>query len=93
MAQLIQMRQQIHAIETIKKITHAMRLISMSSHSQMTNKIIFIQNYKKELLNIMNILNAAQKPELSNNIITEEKKIKKTVNYSYRFPKRINGHI
>lgn len=80
MAQLIQMRQQIHAIETIKKITHAMRLISISSHSQMTNKIIFIQNYKKELLNIINILNAAKKPELSNNIINaHEKKIKKTL--------------
>ena len=32
---LIQIRQQITAVETIKKITHAMRLISMSSHSRM----------------------------------------------------------
>ncbi|HEV2601732.1 MAG TPA: FoF1 ATP synthase subunit gamma [Candidatus Babeliales bacterium] len=38
MAQLIQMRQRIHAIETIKKITYAMRLISMSTHSQLKNK-------------------------------------------------------
>lgn len=35
MAQLIQIRQRIKAIETIKKITHAMRLISMSAHSHL----------------------------------------------------------
>lgn len=34
MSQLTQMRQQIKAIQTIKKITHAMRLISMSTHSR-----------------------------------------------------------
>ena len=35
MPRLIQLRQRIRTIETIKKITHAMRLISMSSHSHM----------------------------------------------------------
>ncbi len=35
MAKLIQLRQRIKAIETIKKITHAMRLISMSTHSHL----------------------------------------------------------
>lgn len=35
MAHLIQIRQRIKAIETIKKITHAMRLISMSAHSHL----------------------------------------------------------
>jgi F-type H+-transporting ATPase subunit gamma len=35
MSELIQMRNRIKAIETIKKITHAMRLISMSSHSHL----------------------------------------------------------
>lgn len=38
MSALIQMRQRIRAIETIKKITHAMRLISMSSHSHLKNR-------------------------------------------------------
>ena len=38
MAQLIQLRQRIKAIDTIKKITHAMRLIAMSSHSRLRNK-------------------------------------------------------
>lgn len=35
MSQLTQMRHRIRAIQTIKKITHAMRLISMSTHSRM----------------------------------------------------------
>lgn len=35
MSKLIQMRSRIKTIETIKKITHAMRLISMSSHSRL----------------------------------------------------------
>lgn len=35
MAHLIQMRQRIKAIETIKKITHAMQLISMSTHARL----------------------------------------------------------
>jgi len=38
MAELIQIRQRIKAIETIKKITHAMRLISMSTHSRLKHK-------------------------------------------------------
>ena len=38
MAQLIQMRQRIKAIETIKKITHAMRLIAMSTHLRLRAK-------------------------------------------------------
>lgn len=38
MSQLIQLRTRIKAIETIKKITHAMRLISMSSHTRMRSK-------------------------------------------------------
>ena len=38
MSQLIQLRQRIRAIETIKKITHAMRLISMSSHTRMRTR-------------------------------------------------------
>ncbi|HRN77620.1 MAG TPA: FoF1 ATP synthase subunit gamma [Candidatus Dependentiae bacterium] len=38
MSKLVHMRQRIKAIETIKKITHAMRLISMSTHSRLKNK-------------------------------------------------------
>ena len=35
MSKLIQLRQRIKVIETIQKITHAMRLISMSVHSHL----------------------------------------------------------
>ncbi len=46
MAQLITMRQRIKAIETIKKITHAMRLTSMSSHSRLRHKKLQLEKYK-----------------------------------------------
>jgi len=49
MAQLIQMRQRIKAIETIKKITHAMRLISMSMHSRLRAKAPVFENYQNEV--------------------------------------------
>lgn len=49
MALLIQLRQRIKAIETIKKMTHAMRLISMSSHSRLKGKEHDLQHYKNEL--------------------------------------------
>ena len=52
MAQLIQMRQRIKAIETIKKITHAMRLISMSMHSRLRNKTPLLKKYNNEIENL-----------------------------------------
>jgi F-type H+-transporting ATPase subunit gamma len=45
-AQLITMRQRIRAVETIKKITHAMRLISMSTHSRLRHQKVNLENYK-----------------------------------------------
>lgn len=49
MAELIQMRQRIKAIETIKKITHAMRLISMSMHSRLRAKAPTLAAYQNEV--------------------------------------------
>ena len=49
MAELIQMRHRIKAIETIKKITHAMRLISMSMHSRLRNKAPLLEQYQNEI--------------------------------------------
>ena len=46
MAQLIQMRQRIQAAESTKKITQAMRLISMSTHSRLRNKKEHLQTYR-----------------------------------------------
>ncbi len=54
MAQLIQLRQRIKAIETIKKITHAMRLISMSMHSRLRTKAPFLESYHKKLIVFFN---------------------------------------
>jgi len=49
MPQLIQMRQRIKAIETIKKVTHAMRLIAMSTHARLRDKIPLVNDYNKEV--------------------------------------------
>lgn len=45
MSKLIQMRSRIQTIETIKKVTHAMRLISMSSHSRLNAQQDPIDDY------------------------------------------------
>lgn len=54
MAQLIQMRQRIKAIETIKKITHAMQLISMSMHSRLRSRTPLLNNYQQEVERMFN---------------------------------------
>lgn len=54
MSVLIQMRQRMKAIETIKKITHAMRLISMSNHSRLRSKKRFLQEYTLEINKLFN---------------------------------------
>lgn len=46
MAQLIHMRQRIKAVETIKKITHAMRLIAMSTHTKLRSKQEPLKDYQ-----------------------------------------------
>lgn len=47
MEQLIIMKQRIKTVETIKKVTHAMRLISMSSHTRLLEKRKNLAAYKK----------------------------------------------
>lgn len=49
MSQLTHLKQRLKAIETIKKITNAMRVISMSMHSKLGNKLEFLENYKNQL--------------------------------------------
>jgi len=49
MSQLIQLKQRIKAIKVIKKITHAMRLISMSSHLKMTKQSENLQSFRDEI--------------------------------------------
>jgi F-type H+-transporting ATPase subunit gamma len=49
MSQLIQMRRRIATIETIHKITNAMRLIAMSGHTRLKHREELILNYKKQI--------------------------------------------
>jgi len=49
MAQLTQLKHRIKAIETIKKITHAMRLISISTHARLKNKETALLQYTNTL--------------------------------------------
>ncbi len=53
MPQLIQLRQRITAIETIKKTTNAMRLISMSMLSRLRAQKAHFDRYKHEVDNLL----------------------------------------
>ncbi len=54
MSHLIQLRNRIKAIKTIKKITHAMRLISMSSHSQLRKHQDTLKDYQQHVRTLFN---------------------------------------
>lgn len=56
MSQLIQLKSRISAIATIKKITNAMRIISMSMHSKLGHKIENLSSYESELKDIFTII-------------------------------------
>ncbi|MFA5998562.1 MAG: FoF1 ATP synthase subunit gamma [Candidatus Babeliales bacterium] len=49
MSQLIQLKQRIQAIASIKKITQTMRLISMSSHSKLKKQSEALQRFRGEV--------------------------------------------
>ncbi len=49
MAQLVNLKQRIKAAETIKKITHAMQLVSMSNNLKLRGKKSFLDNYNREI--------------------------------------------
>jgi len=69
MSLLIQLRYRIRAIETIKKITHAMRLISMSARSRLKNKEEPLREYMKTSAQlVLHIKSHA--PDWNNPIIT-----------------------
>lgn len=60
MSQLIQMRQRIQAIETIKKVTHAMQLISMSLHTRLQKQTVSRDIYRHNLLDMLQIASQAK---------------------------------
>ncbi|MEX0940072.1 MAG: FoF1 ATP synthase subunit gamma [Candidatus Babeliales bacterium] len=68
MSELIAMRQRIKAVGTIKKVTHAMRLISMSSHSRLKTQKSSLQEFRKALSeliqSILHVLPEWQQPIL-----------------------------
>ncbi len=71
MSQLIHLRQRIKAIETIKKITHAMRLISMSTHAQLKHRSPFVQFYASAIQSLFATLytqSSTSKKETSTNV-------------------------
>jgi F-type H+-transporting ATPase subunit gamma len=61
MAQLIQMRRRIKAIETIKKITHAMRLIAMSTHLRLRAKKNTVDFFNNEITSLFAHLSVLEK--------------------------------
>ena len=73
MSQLIHLKQRIKSITVIKKITHAMRLISMSSHSKLKKHVESLHAYKNHLLPILCALEQHNKPEEQSS-----RKLKKT---------------
>jgi len=52
MEQLISMRQRIKSVQTIQKITQAMRLISISTHSRLNNKKLNLEKYRESLFEL-----------------------------------------
>jgi len=59
-SQLVHIRQRIKAIETIKKITHAMRLISMSTHSRLKHKEEPLKVYNNAVSDLFHRLTTIQ---------------------------------
>lgn len=73
MSQLIRMRQRIKAIKTIKKITHALRLISMSTHLRLRSKKNALEAYK-ETLSFLFLNLAAMVPEWKHAMVKNSEK-------------------
>ena len=63
MSQLIQLKQRIKAIQSIKKITETMRLIAMSSHSKLKKQAEQLRAFEKEIVPLMCALNHSEQQE------------------------------
>lgn len=69
MAHLVNLSQRIKAAQTIKKITHAMRLISMSNNLKLRSKKNDLATYSKEIKKLLQIV----KSQVRSDIITQPK--------------------
>lgn len=56
MPQLIQLKNRIKAVQTIEKITHAMRLIAMSVHVRLRDREPYLHNYKHTIEQLFRML-------------------------------------
>ncbi len=74
MSLLISIKQRIKAVETIKKIAHAMRLISMSAHAQLKAKEGALVHYKKTLTSLL----SAVHPEPTEKQSISDESVQKT---------------
>ena len=92
MSQLIQMRRRIRAIETIKKVTQAMRIISMSTHTRLKKQIKHMDEYKENLYGILNLLKKDKFIE-SNSFFTNNNKAKKTLIILVSAQKGLSGNF
>jgi F-type H+-transporting ATPase subunit gamma len=72
MSKLIQLRQRIKVIDTIQKITHAMRLISMSIHTHLKRKEGAVIEYVQNLDSLFAQLQL-HAPQWTNSIIYPQK--------------------
>lgn len=68
MTQLIQQKQKIKSIETTKKITHAVRLVSMSFYARLEKQNIPLQYYTSNITQFFSQL-SKQLPDWDNNIL------------------------
>ncbi len=68
MSQLTQLRKRIHAVQTSKKIAHAMRLVARSMHSHLKRQRDTLTEYTTKLRQLLNDLEL-QTPEWHNGIL------------------------
>jgi F-type H+-transporting ATPase subunit gamma len=68
MSELIAMRQRMKAIQTIKKVTHAMRLTAMSSHGKLKTHRGLLHEYKERLLELLSLI-LSEKPVLHESLL------------------------
>lgn len=61
MPHIIELKKRIKAVETIQKTTHAMRLTSMSTHSRLIKQKVALNNYKKEIEDLLNTIQLTAK--------------------------------
>lgn len=58
MSQLISMSQRIQTVETMRKVTHAMRLVSMSAHTRLASRQNTLEHYKQEITTLLSQIKA-----------------------------------